>query len=102
MGHSLNVGTEMTDNKLKGLTLTDILHAANKHYGEGYLSRYFDAKTGRSRRGSGDTLAQFIVRELSNEFESTDPRDRQIAVATRALQRAQKDLQRAIDGLREL
>ncbi len=92
----------MTTKKLNGLSLSDLLNAANKHYGEGYLSRYFDATTGRSKRGSGDTLAQFIVRELGEGFDSTDPRERQVAVATHALERAKKDLQRAIDGLLEL
>lgn len=92
----------MISNKRKALSLGDILNAANKYYSDSYLSRYFDATTGRSKRGSGDTLAQFIVRELGEGFDSTGPRQRQVAVATYVLERAKKDLQRAIDGLREL
>ena len=92
----------MTTYKLDALTLTDLLNAANKNYSENYLSEYFDVTTGRAKRGSGDTLAQFIVREMGEGFSSTSPRKRQVVVAVRALQRAKDDIQRAIDGLREL
>jgi hypothetical protein len=92
----------MTTRNLKGLTLADLLNVANKHYGESYLSRYFDGATGRFKRGSGDTLAQFIVHELGESFDSEHRREHQIAAAVQALERAKKDLQRAINGLREL
>lgn len=92
----------MTNYKLKSLSLTDLLNAANKNYSENYLSRYFDVTTGRAKRSSGDTLAQFIVRELGEGFDSKSPRERQVVAAVRALQRAKEDIQRAIDGLREL
>jgi hypothetical protein len=92
----------MATTKLKGLKLTDLLNAANKHYGEAYLSRYFDGTNGRFKRGSGDTLAKFIVHELGEGFDSTHHRDHQVAAAVQALERAKKDIQRAIDGLREL
>jgi AraC-like DNA-binding protein len=92
----------MITNKLKALTFTELLNGANLHYSEGYLSRYFDVKAGRSRSGSGDTLAQFIVRELREGFDSTYSRERQVDAAVLALERAKEDLQCAIDGLREL
>jgi|HubBroStandDraft_6_1064221.scaffolds.fasta_scaffold29846_3 hypothetical protein len=92
----------MTTSRLKALTLADLLNAANKRYSGGYLSRYFDFKAGRSIRGSGDTLAQFVVRELGEGFDSTYSRERQVAAAVQALERAKEDLQCAIDGLREL
>jgi hypothetical protein len=88
--------------KRKALSLGDILNVANKHYTESYLSPYFNATTGRSKRGSGDTLAQFIVRELREGFDSAYSRERQVDAAVQALERAKEDLQCAIDGLREL
>lgn len=84
------------------LTLMDLLNAANEHYHENYLSMYFDVRTGRRRAGSGDTLAEFIVRELHENFDRTSPPERQVADAVRALERAQEDIQDAIVGLREL
>lgn len=92
----------MTTKRLKTLTLTDLLNGANKHYTESYLSQYFDVKAGRSKRDSGDTLAQFIVRELREVFDSTYSRERQVDTAVKALERAKEDLQSAIDGLQEL
>ena len=92
----------MITKKLRALTLTDLLNAANKRYSESYLSQYFDVTTGRPKRGSGDTLAQFIVRELSESFDLTYPRERQVAAALQGLERAEEHVQRAIDGLREL
>jgi hypothetical protein len=87
---------------LKGLALAELLNAANKHYGDGHLSRYFDGATGRFKRGSGDSLAQFIVRELGECFDSAYQWGHQVAAAVEALELAKMDLQRAIDGLREL
>jgi hypothetical protein len=50
--------------------LPDLLNAANRNYRDGYISEYFDAKTGRAKRGgSGDTLAEFIVREIGEIFD---------------------------------
>ena len=92
----------MTTSKPMALKLPDLLNAANKHYSESYLSRYFDVKAGGARRGSGDTLAQFIVRELREGFDPTYSREHQVAAAVQALERAKEDLQCAIDGLREL
>ena len=92
----------MTPITRKKLTLTELLNAANKHYDEGYLSVYFDASSGRYKKGSGDTLAEFIVCELRESFDSTGPRDRRVTTAVRVLERAKQDIQKAIDGLREL
>ena len=92
----------MATSKLKRLTLADLLNGANRHYSEHYLSRYFDVASGSPKSGAGDTLAKFIVSELSEGFDSLYHRERQVATALRALERAKDDLQRAIDGLREL
>ena len=82
--------------------MAELLNAANKHYDENYLSAYFDVTTGRQKKGSGDTLAEFIVFELRESFDGRRSRKGHIAAAVRALERAKQDIQSAIDGLDEL
>ena len=92
----------MTATQRMRLKLTDILRAANKHYDEGYLSLYFDVATGGPRTGSGDTLAEFIVREIRENFDGKSSRKRQVGAAVSRLERAKEVIQNAIDGLVEL
>ncbi len=42
--------------------------------------------------GGRDGLAQFIVLELGDTFDSESPDDSQIGIATQVLERAQEDL----------
>jgi hypothetical protein len=88
--------------KQSNLTLQDLLKGANLRYEDAYLSAYFDPSTGRARAGTGDGLAEFIVRELRETFDESATRAKQIALAIRTLQRAGNDIQNAIDGLGEL
>lgn len=92
----------MTTIRHKELTLRELLNAANKHYDENYLSVYFEDSTGRYKNGSGDTLAEFIVCELRESFDWAGSRERRVRAAVHVLERAKQDIQRAIDGLREL
>lgn len=92
----------MSPTKRVKLTLMDILNAANQHYDERYLSTYFDVRNQARRSGSGDTLAEFIVRELNETFNGRTSRERQVATAVRALERAKDDIQNAIEGLQNL
>ena len=92
----------MTATHRMKLTLIDLLNAANKHYYENYLSVYFDVITGRPRAGSGDTLAEFIVSELRENFDRGSSGERQVAAAVRILEGAREDIQNAIHGLQEL
>ena len=82
--------------------LTNLLNAANKYYDESYLTAYFNVATGGRRAGSGDTLAGFIVSEVRESFDGKASRERQVAAAVDILEQAKKDIQNAIDGLREL
>jgi hypothetical protein len=85
------------------LTLPELLNAANRNYCDGYISEYFDASTGRAKRGgSGDTLAEFIASEIGEIFDAESSREDQVRSAVKALERAKGDLQTAIDGLKEL
>lgn len=84
------------------LTLVELLNAANRRYDDSYLSEYFDRITGKPKAGSGDGLAEFIVRELRETFDEDSSRTNQIASAVATLQRAGNDIQNAINGLREI
>ena len=94
---------EMIANGGTKLTLTELLNAANRHYSEGFIAEYFDPVTGMPKaEASGDSVAGFIVNEISELFAEEYSREGQIAVAVGALERAQHHIQSAIEGLKEL
>jgi hypothetical protein len=83
--------------------LADLLNAANRHYSDGYIAEYFDATTVEPKASSsGDTLVEFIVREVGDTFEAESSREDQVGSAVRALECAKEELQSAINGLKEL
>lgn len=75
----------------------ELLKAANRHYPDGHLAHYFDEKTGKLVEDGegGDTLAQFIVVELSEAADTPEE-------GVRLMERAQDDIREAIIGLLEL
>jgi hypothetical protein len=92
----------MSVSRMKNFNLKDILDGANEHYPDGYLSNYFEKKTGEPEMGAGDSLADFIVRELRENFDAAFSGELQVAQAVQALERAKEDIQTAINGLLEL
>ncbi len=74
------------------LSLAQLLDLANRHYPDGWLAEYFDPSTGERTVGSGDTLAQFIVVEISETFASEATAPEQLDEARRVLLRAIDDL----------
>ena len=85
--------------RLRFMKLPELLNAANQGYPDGYLAEYYDTKTGARKRGGGDTLAEFIVLELIDIFDSTASDDSQIDEATRVLESARRDLLGVIEAL---
>lgn len=83
----------------KRLTLVELLNIANEAYDDGYLAEYFDPDTGAARAGSGDTLAEFIVREIRDTFDSVATRGAQLEEARRVLLNAIDDLENVIQRL---
>jgi hypothetical protein len=71
----------------ESLSLTKLLNLANTNYPDGWLTEYFDPETGERKAGSGDTLAQFIVVEVSETFVSEAPASEQLEEARRVLLR---------------
>ena len=89
----------MTNSRMKNFKLKDILNAANEHYPDRYLSNYFEKKTGEPKMDAGDSLADFIVRELRENFDAAFSGEQQVEQAVQALERAKEDIQTAINGL---
>lgn len=85
--------------RLRFMKLPELLNAANQGYPDGYLAEYYDTRTGARKPGRGDTLAQFIVLELIDTFDSMACDDSQIGIATELLERARKDLLDVIQTL---
>ena len=83
----------------KSLSLVELLKIANEAYEDGYLAEYFDPDTGAPRAGSGDTLAEFIVREIRDTFDSNATRSEQLEEARRVLMNALDDLETVIERL---
>ena len=83
----------------KRLSLVELLNVANEAYDDGYLAEYFDPDTGTSRAGSGDTLAEFIVREIRDTFDPNAIRSEQLEEARRVLMNAIDDLENVIERL---
>lgn len=83
----------------KRLSLVELLNLANEAYDDGYLAEYFDPDTGTPRAGSGDTLAEFIVREIRDTFDPNARRSAQLEEARRVLMNAIDDLESVIERL---
>jgi len=83
----------------KRLSLVELLNLANEAYDDGYLAEYFDPDTGTPRAGSGDTLAEFIVREIRDTFDPNARRSAQLEEAGRVLMNAIDDLESVIERL---
>jgi hypothetical protein len=75
------------------MTLVELLDKANAGYPDGFLREYYNSKTGRPRKGKGDTLAQFIVIELSETFDPDADDDDQRYTADRMLRAAVTELE---------
>jgi len=61
---------ELIPVKPGSLSLLELLNIANEAYPDAFLGAYFDSKTGERIEGRGDSLARFVVAELS---ETLDP-----------------------------
>ena len=84
------------------MKLVEILNAANSQYPDGYLSTYFNQKTGEYLEASGDTLAEFIVHEIMETFDPNTKDVDQIMAAEAAIQTGINDMNEALIGIRSL
>lgn len=81
------------------LSLLELLEIANEAYPDGFLALYYDRSSGNPKEGHGDSLARFIVAELSETFQADLPAEKQLEEARFALERAIEALHEVIVGL---
>lgn len=74
-----------------GNCLAEILNIANEAYPDGFLSEYYDTRTGKRKTGSGDLLAEFIVEEITEVFDATATKEQNLEAAKKAILRAGSD-----------
>lgn len=86
--------------KRNSLSLLELLAIANESYPDGFLGEYFDPQTAERVEGGGDTLAEFIVVELSETFDDSASRTKQLREARIALENAAEKIEEVIHGLR--
>ena len=86
------------------MTLNAIVTRAASVYPDCWVLQYWDMKkqcTVDNREG-GDTLAQFIARELHETFDPDAPDKEQLDMAIRKMREAAKDLQAVAASLDNL
>ena len=83
------------------MKLVELLDRASEGYPDRYLHEYCDRKTGRRKHGAGDFLAEFVVTELSETFDSKASDADQVNTAVHVLERAREDLASTTFGIVE-
>lgn len=84
------------------MTLLEILNIANDEYPDAYLTEYYDMTTGEHKQdGQGDTLAKFIVIELSETYDEAANTAWQLMEAARVLRMAETELHRMAEAFEE-
>jgi hypothetical protein len=84
------------------MRLIDLLNIANRGYPDQWLSLLYHNQTGEildDADQQGDTLALFIVRELTETFEPTNASDIQLLEAIRVLEKARHEMQEVVAAL---
>lgn len=75
------------------MTLEELLQKANDAYGDNLIIGYFSDPDDESM---GDTLALFIMRELSETFDKNASEEDQLAEAARVMSTARDEIERVI------
>ena len=83
------------------MKLNELLEIAHRAYPEEHTRRCWDAKKQKVRTGAGDTLAEFIVREIVDTYEIDAPEENQLDAAFCAMRRACTELTGVIEALEE-
>ena len=81
------------------MKLTDLIHKAASGYPDARLLAYWNGRQAVPNPVGGDTLAEFIVRELCDTFDDQADTSKQVAEAVRVLNRAKADLEVVITTL---
>ena len=79
------------------MTMEELIKSADDAYDDGLVQQYFEDPDGNH----GDTLAEFIVRELEDTFDPDLPTEKQIAEAIRLMTSAIRQLQDVVSAFEE-
>ena len=88
------------------MTLLDILAVANKAYPDDMVAAHYDPETGDTIEGQGDTVAEFVAREIRETFSERHMQSKvegdafvRFLAAAQYIQRAATELQDVADAL---
>lgn len=80
------------------MKLESLIEAASAGYPDGLVQQYYD----EPGENHGDSLAKFIMIELSETFDEDAGDEDQLLTAIRQLRRARNELETVIAALREM
>ena len=83
------------------MTLSELLEIVHRAYPSEDTRRCWDAKKQKVRTGAGDTLAEFIVREIAETYDAEASDEAQLDEALRVMRRACTEVIGVIDALEE-
>lgn len=83
------------------MKLNALLEIVHRAYPEEHTRQCWDAKRQQARGDQGDTLAEFIVREIADTFDPDAPAEKQIDEALSAMRWACTELDAVIRALEE-
>ena len=81
------------------MRLNELLEIVNAAYPDGATRACWDAKKRKARKDMGDTLAEFVVREIADTYDGMATNDEQLNDALEAMRRAAAELGAVIASL---
>ena len=81
------------------MTLSELLEIVHRAYPSEDTRRCWDAKKQKTRTGTGDTLAEFMVAELVDTFDPDASAEKQLDVALCEMRWACTELTAVIEAL---
>ena len=81
------------------MTLNELLEIVHRTYPDGLTRECWNKAKQRALGGSGDTLAEFIVREIADTYEATASDEEKLDEALRVMRRACTEITGVIEAL---
>ena len=83
------------------MKLNALLEIVHRTYPDETTRECWDSRKQRARSGSGDTLAEFIVREIAETYDAEASDEAQLDEALRVMRRACTEVIGVIDAVEE-
>jgi hypothetical protein len=86
------------------MTINELIAAAAGAYPEAFVLQYWDVQASEpvENPDGGDSLAEFIARELADTYDGAATNEAKIATAARKMREAARDLNAVADALAAL